>query len=215
MKISDIKATVYDFFAYILPGLIFVFLGYIQYRHFQNYWDINENINIFCSFLDFKGSLMLLLLSYLLGHLLSSLSSLVVEKNIFLKINFLSKGLQDKNQISSKLFKCFSDKYIKVFNKDYESKDIRSVICYVESKQPAVYSTAFVFLSFYGMARSIAFSFSLFFISEMVNLLVKYSIWGLFYTGGALVVSLIFYYEYNRFFRYFRQEILSGFLLPE
>jgi hypothetical protein len=106
----------------------------------------------------------------------------------------------------------FKTHYEQTFNLPFSEKDIRLCITYVESKMPAVYSTAFVFLSFYGMARNLCLLF-LFWIP--VQFFIGYgqiSRTANIYCSISIILFLIFLYEYIRFQRYFVQEIIYGFM---
>lgn len=211
MKISEIKATLYDIFGYILPGLLLIFLSYIMFKNFNKVFDFIEIINGFILYVDIKKIVLLLIIAYFLGHALSSFSSFTVEK-IFLKI---SKGMQDEKIISSEMFGLFKKIFYDIFAIEYKKSDFRTVICYVESREPAIYSTAFAFLSFYGMARCVAFIFSIFFVFEIIVFIKYFQYTSMYCAIGFLFLSVTFYYEYYRFFRYFKQEIMMGFVLPK
>ncbi len=215
MKISEIKTTLYDIFAYLFPGALIILLTYITFQHFKKVFDITIIVRNCCSLLDFKTTIGLSIIAYFVGHVTSTVSSFIVEKNIFCKIPVLSKKIEENILFSSGMFEIFKKKYLDTFDLEYQSKDFRSVICYVESKEPAIYSTAFVFLSFYGMSRCIAFSLSIFVIFELIAFIKHMNIIDLYYCIGLLLLSLVFYYEYFRFFRYYKQEIMMGFVLPK
>ncbi|KNY27682.1 hypothetical protein [Pseudobacteroides cellulosolvens] len=215
MKISDIKATLYDIFGYLIPGILFIFFSYVSFNHFKGTFDNTKILKNVYSYMEIKNIIVISVFAYFIGHVLSTLSSLIVEKSIFLKFSFLSRGLKSKSQFSNNMFENFKRKYSEVFNLQYDDRDFRSVICYVESREPLIYSTAFVFLSFYGMARCIAFILSSFFICELIITFKYFSFAELYYCIGILLLALVFYYEYYRFFRYFKQEIIMGFVLPK
>lgn len=152
MKISEIKATFYDLVSYLLSGLLFAFLLLVFLSH------IMEGINLD---LLIKGSAvnvtLALFASYLLGHALATVSSLIIEK--WLLVGKIKKNSITQRILSESLYDSFQDKYLSNFKCKYQEKDFRLLICFVEAHQPNVYSTAFIFLSIYGMCRNVAFIF--------------------------------------------------------
>jgi hypothetical protein len=146
------------------------------------------------------------------------LSSLVFEKWTLHKFKLFRENWDLQKILDNDNYIRLSEKYEKVFklkaNKD--EKCFRKCLVYVEAKQTSVYSTAFVFLSFYGMARSIALIMLVFAIWETIFIgIYSKKCEGLIYGGLALLAFAGFMRQYLRFQRYFRQHILSGFLLPE
>lgn len=212
MKELDIKATIYDIFGYLIPGLLVLGIFYSSYLNSVSKFNLNAIIT-FINTLTAKGFTILFFISYFLGHALSTLSSFIVEKKIVFK--YFYKFIYANGILSNGLYNNLITKYQRVFNNNYSDKDFRLIICFVESKQPAIYSTAFVFLSFYGMARSLGFVLSIGLLWELYNFLIlshKDSIWfGIVY----LVLGIVFYLQYYKFIRYYREQIFMGFILND
>jgi hypothetical protein len=213
----SIKTTIYDIFGYLLPGMLSIGCIFVFYRQ------ATEDVGLIDAFtgnlcgVNVYSCAALVGVGYLVGHFVSALSSLVLEKWMLHKLNLFGKSWDLIKILDNDTYQQLSKKYKEVFkleaNKD--EKFFRNCLVYVEARQPAVYSTAFVFLSFYGMARGIAL------------IAITSAIWAFIYIGFyskqcvcavyvilALLAFAGFMRQYLRFQRYFRQHILSGFLLP-
>lgn len=204
LKVSDVKATFYDLVSYLFSGLLFLFMLLVFLSHFM------EGINL--SLGNATTVALALIASYLLGHALATVSSLAIEK--WLLAGKIKKNLNTQSLLGESLIDSFKDKYRTSFKCQYQEKDFRILICFVEAYQPNIYSTAFVFLSIYGMCRNVAFIFLLFAVLESTLL---------FQQPTALIFCIIIIYMilfgvflagYFRFMKYFRHEILCGFLIP-
>lgn len=214
MILEEFKATIYDYFGYLLPGAILIILGYSSWLH--SIGDINIYTNILDMIHNFNVVEIFILICtcYFLGQALSSISSFLIEKIIFPKLKVVNSRFTLEKILSSSKRAAFLDKYESKFLYKYNDKDFRTVICYVESFQPQVYSTAFVFLTIYGMARSIALEMTFLFIWEVSNIIIFHMLSSINYAFCYFILMLAFYYQYYKFYRYFKDQIISGFLLP-
>lgn len=204
MKISEIKATFYDLISYFFSGLLFLLILYITSFHY-NKSDIDWNM------IKEMGApiiTLILFICYIIGHLLSTLSSLVIEKWL------LANKIKSLIPVRGQLYGLFLEKFKETFKCDFDNNDFRLVICYVESSQPNVYSTAFIFLSVYGMCRNFSLIFLFFSIIELTISMMNKNGQLLSFASLYCLVGLIFLYGYFRFFKYFKQDIINGFILP-
>lgn len=213
MKGLDIKATIYDIFGYLLPGLLVIIIIIFSFQHSYGLFEISDMIDLVKSLGGIEFTFVFFL-AYILGHCLSSLSSIILEKNFIFKLKYLSDLINVNHLLSETLRIRLMDKYREVTNSELTDKDFRFLITYVESKQPAIYSTAFVYLSFYGMARTIALVFSIGFIWEIINILILGYKGSIIFSILYLTLFFLFIYHYFRFLRYFREQIVMGFILP-
>jgi len=209
----QIKTTVYDIVGYIVPGLVFLFVGYLGYGH-----SVKSGLtfdSVISGALSLTGGRIFLLViaAYVAGHLLSSVSFFVIKSTI-LRTSLFKKFTDDKEILGPKLYGVFREKFQEVFGFDSDPAPLGVCICYVESKQPAIYSTALIFLSFFGMARSLSLILILYSLWELVN-------WAGFknpqssgYFFVSLALGLIAFYHYLRFLKYFKGHILAGFVVP-
>lgn len=155
----------------------------------------------------------LIIIAYILGHAIASISSWIIEKKLVEKVKKLKFSIDIENILDDEHYSEFCLKYENVFHVPYNNKSIRRVICYVQSKQNLVYETALIFLSFYGMARNISLVCGICCFIELYFLWIKQGHICILLIYGLL--TLIFIYEYIRFRKYYLDTILSGFLIPE
>ena len=152
----DIKATVYDILGYLAVGVVAGILGLLAYEHsLGRDWTNARSVLAGATATEI---FILLVLAYLLGHALSSLSSFLIETPV--------KGLprlQDYHDAEKVVGEsqrlALAAKFEQQFGFPFHKDEFDLCICYAESAAPVVYQTAFVFLSFYGMARNLTLVF--------------------------------------------------------
>jgi hypothetical protein len=188
-----IKGTLYDLIGYILPGLILM-IGINQIFSFEKI-SLENLLNIK---MTLPSVFILVALLYILGHVISSLSSVIFE-NYYIAM------------VSAKIYKFDSTKYderaIHLFGAPY-SKCSRIPIAFCQLKHPVIYETAFVFLSFYGMARNLATSMLIIFICWHIKFHLI-SVWSIL---GLVIISLLIH-QYFRFKLYFDKQIATSLLV--
>lgn len=214
MIFKDLKATIYDYFGYFLPGVVLIILGYCSWLHSIGVTNIYTNILKIIHNLNAVEVFLLICVCYFLGQATSSISSFIIEKIMFPRLKIMNTRFTLEKILSPSRKEAFLSKYENKFLCKYNDKDFRTVICYVESYQSHVYSTAFVFLTIYGMARSIALEMTFLFIWEVSNILIFHMLSSINYAFCYFILMLAFYYQYYKFYRYFKDQIISGFLLP-
>lgn len=209
----QIKNTIYDILGYLMPGTLFVVLILLGWAHYKEDGNLlNQYWQLLPKFSNWEMIIIFGVL-YVIGHITSSVSSYAIES--WLKPD-------DKILLGPAIYKEYASKVKELYQSEPDSKVFRLCVCHVESKQPQVYNTAFVFLSFYGMSRNISFLLSAFGIWEVLLLinailhkkteLIKTSfLWCI----AAVVLATITFYTYRRFVKYFRQHIICGFILKE
>ena len=232
MRELKIPFTFYDFFGYFLPGLVMMMIIIVLLSPSH---DINglepvaktiQNIKLF-------PGLCIVLLCYAIGHLLSSISSWLLEKQLLGKRMphkvpenrlFPSESKEDplfSEELTDK-FKLIAEKEFEIKIDQIEGKHRSEVfwLCntVVVNECPNIYSRVFVFLSFYGFARTMSFIFGVSALAFVGRLLLELfdtpSFWEWSSLGLAIVCGIlccVFFYEYIRFLKYHRQEIFYGF----
>lgn len=212
MEKLGIKATFYDFFGYLFPGMFIILFFRIEYvrQEFDKEWS-----TIFNDMKDLNVYTFLILLgvAYILGHLISTISSLLIEKLLVDKWGISKKSVTIKEIIPDDAYNKLEQKINEKINSVHVEENIRLLICYVESKCSSVYSTAFVFLSFYGMARNLSFIFfGIFLYQQLLIFSTKtFNITSLLF----LIFGIVFFNEYTRFRKYFLTHIVNGFIIDE
>jgi hypothetical protein len=216
-----IKTTFYDIFGYLIPGIISLTMLAISYCQLFSY-DF-KRVFAHISSISFPVAVLLLIFAYCAGHLISSLSSYIVERKLlqfYFKIPTIR--LLPKIEIirpnstfpflTAQTASLLDTKCKTIFGSNIKDIEFRLCITHVESNAPEIYSTAFVFLSFYGMARNMALLFIIWAMFEILCYKVTASHLAASLSGISLVFSIIFSYEYIRFYKYFIQEIIGGFI---
>ena len=222
----SIKVTLYDFIGYFIPGFVFILLIIISLNHscpdkyplyinLKNYFAIDSSESNNAINFSLYTYFVIILLLYIIGHIVSTLSSIIIEKFIRERCGIDRKSFLINNVLGNEQFDTFAKKIKTKFNMNYEERYFRICISFVELNRTSIYSTAFVFLTFYGMARSLAFITSLIFLWEVFNLFLNYTFMGLIYCVLLLILSVLFYSEFRRFQRYFKEQIVNGFLIEK
>ncbi len=209
----EIKTTIYDIFGYIIPGLGFLVAAAVAHKHSQLCNQPIIEVREFIVTMPNMEITVTLILAYLIGHFLSSLSAFIFE-DAFSKFTGLAWLKQNDKILGEKMYEPFKKKFEETFDCEPRQKDFHACASYVEAKQPAVYATALIFQSFYGMARNLTLILMAYLVWELVNWLVFKNSQSAQYLLLALPAGLVCFYHYLRFFRYYRQHILTGFIVP-
>lgn len=106
MSLNQNPFSVYDFLGYLIPGILFCSGLYL----------VNQNpccisISLLSSITEIENYLLLFLVCYLIGHLLSFLSSVIIEKYSVWTLGYPSRYLFKKKKI--RFWKSITDKYDK------------------------------------------------------------------------------------------------------
>lgn len=197
------RATFYDVVGYLVPGVltigIVVFWGYV-------FADVEQVLRLIRAILrySFISSIFLCALGYILGHLMNSFSSCLLEKWL-LSCRFnkakdwrLRLGTDDrKNRIRRNV--------VSEYGVDVASLTSFDIRIRMEEKMPNATITGFSFLSFYGMSRTLALLFWIAAIPVAEYLRTAYSSWWVF--GGSFIVCVglgfLLVYQYLRFVEYY------------
>lgn len=202
------RATFYDVIGYLVPGVIFLGIGWLYWYQFID----DESAKLVAKHMlknVFVTSLAITALGYVIGHLANAASSFLLEKWIFKKPFDRAKKwyerVLDKNPIRARAIEQNVDAEYHVSPTDLSSFDMR---IRMEEVMPNATITGFSFLSFYGMSRTMAL------LAWLSSFPLAFLV-GLRYDGGlaifaALVtfvgcfaVGALFCYQYLRFVEYY------------
>lgn len=90
--------SVYDFLGYLIPGAILIYSYLIlEFYKDKSIYAVNEFINLFKDF-DINNAFFFIIASYVLGHLISFISSITIEKYAVWKYSYPSKYLLQMKQ---------------------------------------------------------------------------------------------------------------------
>lgn len=212
MKGIEIKATLYDIFGYLLPGYIFIVSSAFIWTQIDGATNMNESIEVINNITKNYGFL-LIGFSYYLGHVISTATKYVIHKKIVKNNKMLADYIDLKSIFRHEIIKSFNDKYMSLFGVRYDDKDFSILVSHLEKNNASLYSTAFVFLSIYGMARTISGIMLLFTVIELALMLIIQQWYLVIYVLIGLTTFICFFYEYMKFLKYFRSKIYEGFIL--
>jgi hypothetical protein len=217
MEDSDIPFNFFDFFGYLIPGIIFT-IAIIWVLIPDNTYQ--KTIDFFKSIEDFKYiiSVIIVIMVYGLGHVVSSLGSYIFEgilvgmwlgspsDNLFNSKEKNTWPFSSYGKNYSKEFRnSFNDKFKEFFGDFKETKD-RFFLCFtfVKEKCPATFGRLNIFISLYDFSRNSAVA--LLFLA-IVSILRGYYL----YAGILFVLTFIFISRYLKFFRIYGDEIFRTF----
>lgn len=210
------RATFYDVIGYLVPGVIAVAIGWLWtlvFDHVFAMWCVKLMVRhgVYAVFSIAAGG-------YVAGHLVNSMSSLLLEKLI------LKKHFTNAKQWYARVAKKYPEKAKRIeenvlneFNvevKDLAAFDIR---IRMEESMPNATITGFSFLSFYGMSRTMALLLWLGALPVAMLVSDKYIGSHAFIVGSAVfaiffVAGLFFCYQYIRFVEYYYDFLGSSLL---
>ncbi|MBP1631322.1 MAG: hypothetical protein H6Q15_2215 [Bacteroidetes bacterium] len=215
MNNLGIKATIYDITGYAIPGFLTIISIFMIIK--GEVLDINAEINfkVFNPYIQnnsFLFYVLIFVLSYIAGHIIESISSLVYK---FLKKYIFKKCFSNHYE---EINKKANEKYEKDFN-DCE----QNLISLCQVKYPIVYDTAFVFLTFYGLARNTSISLLIILITLILNACHLHCSYNspinCCLLSGAIIILLITIgllgYNSFRFRKYFELKIISTLYLVD
>jgi hypothetical protein len=198
----NIKATLYDIIGYIIPGLFFI-LGIVIISNSKSISDQYKLILMQSTASPSVAFVMIALcVSYFLGIIISTLSSLIFESSTL--INWLKKLSKVDNSIYDNSCKI-------LFSKPYDDCDKRAIIAYCQINFPIIYDTAFVFLGIYGFARNMSLIILVF---AIANIFV-HGIAFYYETMLLLLTSILSFFTYIRFSIYFDRQVNSSLLIKK
>lgn len=210
MNWKNLKGTLYDLLGYFAPGLIAIFGGCgVMSRLTEN--NSVETIKKLSGLEVF----FLIVLAYILGHALATVSSLIIEKQLVDKNNKFKKSIDAKVILGDEHYLTLCEKYKQIFNAQYTKNNFWKIICYVQAKQSSIYDTTQIFLAIYGMARNLTLIFGFYFCVEFGLLLCLCGTGKVYILLIYGILCTVFLFEYIRFRKYFIDTNLSGFLIPE
>lgn len=214
MESFGIKTTIYDFFSYFIPGVVLT-VCIVWAIYFSNYtfsFPINDILGdeLLKLIPGWFLILVAILIMYVFGLLISTLSSIVIEKGIMGNIPSLSKFFLLNTILSKNIYDLFVQRVTVDFGFTLEEIDKRLLIVSVENKAVNSYKTAFVFLALYGTNRSLSL---ILFSVGIVNFIFNIVHHGFLIFGVVLIIlSIIAFIGYIRFYRYFIRHIVSAYL---
>ena len=236
----NISFSKYDYFGILIPGIFALILVMllIPSEFILNlgiYFTSLGNLEISFIFLISVG---IIIVSYIIGLLLSGLGSWLLEDKIIgKKLNLPSQNLLKLNESDSesnetnsndRWFKRYryqySDKFRGEFLKEFDrffkelghnNGDDVFRMCYhvVKEKCPNTFNRLGTFISLYGLYRSLTITFLIGFVMFLVHFILTTNALSLLFFISFPLLSLFCFYKYLQFFRAFSNEIFSSFYI--
>lgn len=202
------RATFYDVIGYLVPGLIAIGVGWLWCYVFVDEASAVQVVKLMTAH-ALLATFIMLAGGYVTGHLVNSLSSLILEKKVFNGRFKKSKDwISRVKATDEKRFEAIKASANAEFHIPVESLGVFDIRIRMEERMPNTTITGFSFLSFYGMSRTLA-------LLSWVAALPACILVGRHFAGdGAVCASLLtflgfvviggfFSYQYLRFVEYY------------
>jgi len=216
MESIGIKTTIYDIFSYFIPGVIFnnciiLAIFFTNYKFIMPFNEIygEELLSLMPNWFLI---LTVILITYVLGIIISTLSSIIIEKKL-MKLCCLNKYITLKNIVSEDLYNVVLKKTKNDFDVDFKENDIRLLIASVEKYSANAYNTALVFLTIYGMNRNLCIVFFPLGIVTLIINIIQHD--NVLFASILILLSIITLIGYIRFYKYFISQILSAYITTQ
>ena len=204
-----IPFNVFDFFGYLITGFLFeVFL----------FFGIGLRISdILPADIYLKGGL-IIIFAYILGHIIAFFASLVVEGFIMKKFfGYPSENLFDNPKTNKKAYKKdFQEALIKAY-KDKTGLGFdphnffKFAFHYVKESSPVTFARLGIFINLYDFLRNLCMLFLIMAIWSFINFF--FLGWPVYLFLLFIVLSVIFYFRFLKFFNLFADEVFRSFYI--
>jgi len=212
MESIGIKTSIYDLLSYFISGVVFnnciiLAVYFTRYELTIPFKEIygEELLSLIPNWFSI---LTLILITYVFGIILSTLSSIIIEK-MLMKVPFLKKCIVMENIISKDLYNLICKKTKNDFDIDF-NENIRLLITFVEKYSANSYNTAFVFLTLYGMNRNFCMIFFPIGVIILIINIIQNS--NVLFAMILIIFSILTFIGYIRFYRYFISQISSAYI---
>jgi hypothetical protein len=221
MNLIKSPFNIYDLLSYLANGFILIIAVFFLFFNEEEFIaNIIEKLSLSI------GIIILVIASYIVGHLISMLSSSFFEKIIVKYILgypsrnfFLKKPAQFK--VIKKIFGFYfyktpynhdvidriENKYKKIFKLDFNKwESFNLCFHHVKENSQTTYNRLLTFISIYGFCRNLSLNFLIIAIMMLVNNYI-------FFGVGAIVLSYLFFLRYLKFFRQYGDEVYKTFII--
>lgn len=216
MSIVKITFSKYDFFGILLPSIvllisIILILPYELYSGLSLYLDNFAEFKLLITVILSVG---IIFLCYIIGLLISAISSWVIEKKIIKKLlkypsfNLFNKTTSKwfksyKTSYSQNFINKFNEKFNNYFGSGFEDEEDRFRLCFEVVKEhcPTSFGRLKTFISLYGLHRNLSITFLLIMVLYIIKACYEYS---LMFTVIIIISLLISYFNFVNFLKFFR-----------
>ena len=207
------RATFYDVIGYLIPGSLAI--GVVL-----AWWCVFIDANVVMRLIrvslqhSFLAVVCVSAIGYVLGHLMNSLSSFVLEKHLFANRFNNAKNWQSRLGADDRASHVKGN-VLREYGVDIRSLTPFDIRIRMEEKMPNATITGFSFLSFYGMSRTLALLTWMMAIPVAELLRMFFNSWCAFAVAFAVVVllGLLFVNQYIRFVKYYYDFLASTLMI--
>jgi hypothetical protein len=224
---SKVSFWAYDIFGYLLPGLVLI-AGFAK----SNQW-VYENIHKHWSSGSYADYAIILGIAYTIGHIVSGLSSFILERLLLRHIlKYPTQQMFKESDNTSKYIKLFFPGYFRPYSKGFQ-KSVKDKIkkefdiepseehdifwlswSFVCANHPVAYKRATHFLELYGFSRNMSMSFLMLVPSTWFASWTN-TINGYFWSLGALFAAWILFVNYTKLLRRLNDEVYRAFVVSK
>lgn len=207
------KTTIYDILGYMVPGCVALVIGYVIASCNPLTITMTQLIKQIQA-MNIYQFISILIAAYILGHLISGFSAIIIENLILNRLKPFSRRLHLRSIMSTTLYAKLIEKFKIEFNCPPEDKDIKAIACSVEENHETGYATALIFLSFYGMGRNLSFVFFMAFLFEIIRFIFithTYPSFLLAYLLGCISAFIVYF----RFKKHYLSHIVHTYLVTK
>lgn len=204
-----IPFNIFDFFGYLITGFLFeVFL----------FLSVGVRINgIPPVDIYLKGGL-IIISAYILGHIIALFASLIIEGFITKKLfGYPSENLFDDPKTNKKAYK---KDFQEALKKAYKEKTglsfdrnnfFKFAFHYVKESSPVTVARLGTFLNLYNFSRNLCMLFLIMAIWSFIDFF--FLGWPVYLFSLFIVLSVIFYFRFLKFFNLFADEVFRSFYI--
>ncbi len=220
---SKVSFWAYDIFGYLLPGLVLI-AGFTK----ANTW-VYKALNSHWNSGNYADYVIILGIAYTLGHIISGLSSFILERLLLRHIlKYPTTQMFKENDDTSRLIKFFFPGYFRPYSKEFQEavkKKIRTIFninseqdhdtfwlswSYICLHNPIAYRRSTHFLELYGFSRNMSMCF----------LILVTATWfpqwtdamnGYVWSFGSFLAAWILFVNYTKLLRRLNDEVYRAF----
>lgn len=220
----------YDIFGYLLPGALLALIGAKSnswiYDQLVGHWknpDLSLGINI-------VDVIVLLFFVYILGHIISGISSFILERLLLRKtLDYPTyRMFNNTEERVWRVFRFMFPGYFRAYSKEFRESILSKYksrypdlnknthdlfwVCFswISMHHSTAYRRATHFLELYGFSRNISMSFIFIALLPMLPHWTGFIHWSIL-SGINLFVALVMYINYTKLLRRLNDEVYRGF----
>jgi hypothetical protein len=218
----------YDIFGYLSPGALFALIAAKSnswiYDQLAGHWK-NPKMDLGINIVDI---VVLLFFVYILGHIISGISSFILERLILRHtLKYPTYRMFNETKVSG-FWRFFFPGYFRPYSKEFRTSIVERYqdrfpqlvarthdlfwVCFswISINHPTAYRRSTHFLELYGFSRNICMSFILIACLPILPEWTGFVDWWVL-SGVSLVIAVIMFINYTKLLRRLNDEVYRGF----